>query len=99
VGGYGNDDTNLFTWQPILNYNLPKFYLTATPIITADWENSSDDTWTVPLGGGIGKVWKFRGPPINTQVQAFYNVEKPPGSAEWQLRLQVQLLFPKGKKK
>ena len=98
VGGDGNNDTNLFTWQPIFNYNLPKFYLTATPLITANWENSSDDTWTVPLGGGIGKVWKYSGlPPINTQVQAFYNVEKPPGSAEWQLRLQVQLLFPKKK--
>jgi hypothetical protein len=97
VGGYGNNDTNLFTFQPILNYNLPDFYLTATPIVTANWENSSDDTWTVPLGGGIGKVWKFGGPPINTQVQAFYNVEKPPGSAQWQLRIQVQLLFPKKK--
>ncbi len=95
VGGHGNNNTNLFTFQPILNYNLPSFYLTATPIVTANWENSSDDTWTVPLGGGIGKVWKFGGPPINTQVQAFYNVVKPPGSPEWQLRVQVQLLFPK----
>jgi hypothetical protein len=97
VGGNGNNDTNLFTFQPIINYNLPSFYLTATPVVTANWENSSDDTWTVPVGGGIGKVWKFGGPPINTQIQAFYNVEKPPGSPEWQLRIQVQLLFPKKK--
>jgi hypothetical protein len=47
------------------------------------------------LGGGIGKVWKFGGPPINTKVEAFYNVEKPKGAADWQLRVQVQLLFPK----
>ena len=98
VGGYGNNDTNIFTWQYFVNYNFPDFYLTTSPIITADWENSRDDTWTVPFGGGIGKLWKLGGPPINTQLQAFYNVEKPPGAAEWQLRLQVQMLFPKGGK-
>ena len=82
IGGDGNNDTNLFTWQPIFNYNLPNFYLAATPLITANCENSKDDTWTVPLGGGIGKLWKYGGPPINTQVQAFYNVEKPSGAAD-----------------
>jgi hypothetical protein len=35
------------------------------------------------------------GLPVNTQVQAFYNLEKPDFGADWQLRLQVQLLFPK----
>ena len=95
VGGDGNNDTNVFTWQYFVNYNFPDFYLTTSPLITANWENSSDDTWTVPFGGGIGKLWRIGGLPINTQAQAFYNVEKPPGAAEWQLRLQVQMLFPK----
>ena len=95
IGRDGNSDTNLFTWQYFANYNFPGFYLVSAPVITADWERSSDDTWTVPFGGGIGKVWKYDGPPINTQVQAFYNFEKPRGAADWQLRLQVQMLFPK----
>jgi len=29
-------------------------YLTSVPIITANWEASSDDKWTIPIGGGIG---------------------------------------------
>ncbi len=33
--------------------------------------------------------------PINVQAQAFYNAEKPSLGADWQLRLQLQLLFPK----
>ena len=34
-------------------------------------------------------------PKINTQVQAFGNVAKPEFGSDWQLRFQVQLLFPK----
>ncbi len=45
-------DINFFTWQPIINYNLSDgWYLAAVPIITANWEASSDDRWTVPIGG------------------------------------------------
>ena len=32
---------------------------------------------------------------LNVQVQAFYNVEHPDNGANWQLRVQLQLLFPK----
>jgi hypothetical protein len=95
AGGDGDRKTNFFTWQYFVNYNFPDFYLTSSPIITADWENSRGETWTVPFGGGIGKVWRIGGAPVNTSVQAFYNADKPEDSADWTLRLQVQLLFPK----
>jgi hypothetical protein len=32
---------------------------------------------------------------LNIQLQAFYSVEKPDNAADWQLRFQVQFLFPK----
>ena len=69
-------------------------YLVRAPIITANWEASSGDTWTVPVGGG-GKLFKLDKLPINTQLQAFYNVERPQFAADWQLRFQFQFLFPK----
>jgi hypothetical protein len=76
-----------------VNYNLPDgWYLSSVPIITADWEASSGNQWTVPVGGGVGKLFKL---PINTQLQAFYNVERPQFAADWQLRFQLQFLFPK----
>ena len=53
------------------------------------------DRWTVPVGGGVGKLFKLDKLPINTQLQAFYNVERPQLAADWQLRFQLQFLFPK----
>ena len=98
----GDDDrneVNLFTWQYFINYNLPHgWYLTTGPIMTANWEASSENRWTVPIGCGFGKIWRLGKLPINTQVTAYYNVERPDNTADWQLRLQVQFLFPKGKR-
>ncbi len=93
----GDDDkVNLFTWQPFINYNLDDgWYLSSSPIITANWEADSDNTWTVPVGGGFGKIFRIGKQPMNASVQAFYNVEKPDFGADWQLRLQLQFLFPK----
>ena len=94
--GSGDQDVNLFTWQYFINYNLPSgWYLTSAPIITANWEADSDNTWTVPFGGGVGKIFKIGAQPINGQISAYYNVEKPESGPDWQLRLQLQFLFPK----
>jgi hypothetical protein len=95
VGGSG-DDIDLLTLQPIINYNLKDgLYLTSVPIITANKEASSGNKWTVPVGGGIGKIFRIGKMPLNTQAQVFYNVEKPEDVGDWSLRLQVQLMFPK----
>jgi hypothetical protein len=82
--------------QYFINYNLPGgWYLTSSPIITANWEANSDNRWTVPVGGGIGKIHRIGKLPVNVQLAAFYNVETPDGGPEWQLRFQFQFLFPK----
>ena len=87
---------NLFTWQYFINYNFSNgTYLTSAPIITANWEADSDNRWTVPFGGGIGKVTRWGKQPVNASIQGYYNVEKPEFGADWQLRLQLQFLFPK----
>ena len=94
--GSGDQDVNLFTWQYFINYNLSNgWYLTSAPIITANWEADSDNRWTVPFGGGFGKIFHVGKQPINAQAGAYYNVEKPDSGADWQLRLQLQFLFPK----
>jgi hypothetical protein len=49
----------------------------------------------VPLGGGAGKIVRFGRLPVNLQLQAFCNVVTPDNGADWQLRFQVQFLFPK----
>jgi hypothetical protein len=92
----GDKQVNLFTWQPFVNYNLDDgWYLTSAPIITADWEADSDNTWTVPFGGGFGKIFRIGKQPMNASLAAYHNVEKPDFGADWQIRAQLQFLFPK----
>jgi hypothetical protein len=94
--GWGNQAVSGFLLQPFVNYNLPHgWYLVSAPILTADWKADSGDRWTVPVGGGIGKIQRFGKLPLNLQVQAFYNAVTPDSGADWQLRFQVQFLFPK----
>jgi hypothetical protein len=82
--------------QPFVNYNFEGgLYLTSAPIVTVDWKADSGQRWTVPLGGGVGKIFHLGKLPVNSQVSAYYNVEHPDYGANWQLRLQVQLMFPK----
>ena len=88
-------DFSRFSLQYFINYNLPGgWYLSSAPIITADWEASGND-WTVPVGGGFGKVHRFGKLPVNLSFQAFYNAEKPKYGADWSTRFQIQFLFPK----
>ncbi len=90
-------EINLFTWQYFINYNFPSgWYLTSAPIITANWEASSGNKWTIPFGGGFGKVFKIGKRPVNLTIQYYKNVETPEFGADDQLRIAFTLLYPKG---
>lgn len=95
--GWGERKVNAMLVQPFVNYNLPDgWYLTSSPIVTANWAaDKAGDVWTVPLGGGVGKLFRIGKLPINTQLAAFGNVAKPEFGSDWQLRFQIQFLFPK----
>jgi hypothetical protein len=100
VGGQSSrPGVNQMLIQPFINYNFPSHpgrYLTFSPIITANWDaTSSSDRWTVPVGLGIGQIMRWGRQPVNLQAAAYYNIEKPAYASNWNLRLQVQFLFPK----
>lgn len=96
AGDSDRGDVSQFLLQPFFNYNLPNgWYLLSAPIITANWEAPSDDTWTVPIGGGLGRLFSIGKQPVNATLQGYWNAAKPEGGADWTLRTQVQLLFPK----
>ena len=82
--------------QPFVNYNFPGgFYVTSAPIITVNWKADRSQRWTVPLGGGVGKIFHLGRLPVNTQLSAYYNVVTPDNGPNWQIRAQVQFMFPK----
>lgn len=86
--------------QPFFNYNMARgWYLTTSPIITANWNAANHaDKWTVPVGGGLGRVFVYHGQPMNAQFQLFYNVVRPGGGPSWTARAQLQFLFFKKKR-
>ena len=98
AGDSDRADVNAMLLQYFINYNLKKgWFLSSSPINTANWEASSDDRWTIPIGGGVGRIFHAGNQAMMALVGAYYNVVKPDNvpAADWQLRIQVQLLFPK----
>lgn len=92
----GEPDINRFTSQIFVNYNLQDgWYLTSAPVFTADWEADSDEQWTIPVGGGAGRLVRFGKQPVDFKLAAYYNVEKPEFGPEWNLLFSVKFLFPK----
>jgi hypothetical protein len=96
AGDGDRQDVSQLLIQPFVNYNMADgWYLVSAPIITANWEADSDDTWTVPVGGGFGRIFRIGDQALNAQLQGFYNVEHPQFGPEWIMRFQLQFLFPK----
>ena len=87
---------NQFLLQWFVNYNMKKgWYLTSGPIVTANWRGGDSNVWTVPFGGGVGRIMKLGFQPVNITAQFYGNAVHPPGTSPWGLRLQIALLFPK----
>lgn len=98
AGKESRENVSTLLIQPFVNYNMSDgWYLTSSPIITANWNPAPGaGKWNVPLGGGVGKIFKVAGQAMNGQIGAYYNVEKPTEySSDWQLRAQLTFLFPR----
>lgn len=97
IAGTGSrPPVNQFLLQYFINYNMKKgWYITLQPIITADWRASSGNAWTVPFGGGLGRIMKIGFQPVNISGQFYGNAAYPNGGSPWSMRLQIAFLYPK----
>lgn len=97
VAGDGSrPDVNQFLLQYFINYNLKKgWFITWQPTLTANWEATNGNTWTVPFGGGIGRIMKLGNQPVSLTGQFYGNAVHPEGTPSWSMRLQIAFLFPK----
>ena len=81
--------------QPFFNYNLPKgWYLTTSPIMNVNWNADRGQKWTVPVGGGVGRVFEIGKQPVNVSAALYYNAIRPVGAEPWVVRLAFTFLFP-----
>jgi hypothetical protein len=97
VAGSGSrPNVNQMLLQYFINYNLKKgWYLSMSPIVTANWQASSGNIWTVPVGGGVGRIMKLGFQPVNITAQFYGNAIHPADGSPWGMRLQIAFLFPK----
>ena len=95
AGDSDREDVNFFFAQWFVNYNLGKGWAVGTaPIVTANWKAESGNRWTVPWGLQISKVTRFGSRPVNLLLGYYKNSEKPEGGADYQVRFQLNFLFP-----
>ena len=87
---------NQFLLEPFVNYNLKNgWFLITDMIITANWDAPSGQRWTVPIGGGAGRIFKIGNQAINSRLEAYYNIESPDAAPDWTVAFTFQFLFPK----
>jgi hypothetical protein len=100
VGASNTTNVNQMLLQYFINYNLQKgWYITLQPVITANWEAGSGNVWTVPFGGGVGRIMHLGLQPVNITAQFYGNAKYPRFGSPWSMRLQIAFLFPKKSKK
>ncbi len=96
AGDSDRQSVNQLLLEPFINYNLDNgWYLISDMILTANWQADSSNRWTIPLGGGVGKMFEIGSQKMNTKIEAYYNVEKPEGAPDWTMSWTLQFLFPR----
>ena len=92
--GVSHTHVNEMTINPFLFYNMKRgWYLFSSPVITSDWTASRSHRWTVPVGGGVGRVFTIGKQPLNARTQFLNDVRTTSNGPDWQLQGQLQFVF------
>jgi hypothetical protein len=92
----GNSDrTNQLFLNPVVSYHFGDGWsVGSSPEIAANWI-ASGGKWTIPLGGGLGKVVRLSELPIRLNLGAYYNAIRPTaGSETWLMQVTLTFVFP-----
>ena len=96
LGSNSRENVSQLILEPFANYNLGEgWYLTSDMDMIANWNFDSGNRWTVPLGGGVGKLFNLDNFAINTKLQGYYNVVRPDGAPDWSMNFTLQFMLPK----
>jgi hypothetical protein len=82
--------------QPFVNYNLSNgWYVVSDMNMIANWNKDNSQRWTVPIGGGVGKLFTIGKHAINTRLEGYYNPVRPDQAPDWSTNVTVQFLYGK----
>lgn len=95
AGDSSRSDVNTMLLEPILRYQLKDgWFAYSTPLITANWEASGKERWTIPIGGGLGKDFRIGDQVFQAQASIYKNILSPTNGSEWSFQAKFTLLFP-----
>ena len=99
AGDDDRDDVNLTDLQYVLRYRLtPTTNIGFGPNIRINWEEDSNNRWSIPVGLGGDTLIKLGPLPVKVGLEAYYYVEKPDDfGPEWQVRLIFVPVIPSPK--
>ncbi len=88
-------DVSRTSFQPILTKHFDKGWYVSLPDTPQSYDWETED-WTLNLGGVVGRVFPFKGQPMQIFGGVYYNSEDNDDqvSAEWTFKFQVGWLFP-----
>jgi len=91
----GSDRTNQLFLNPIVNYHFGDGWsVGSSPEIATNWM-SSGGKWTVPVGGGFGKLFRVDGQAVRVDLDSYYNAVRPQaGNETWLVQLKLTFVFP-----
>jgi hypothetical protein len=97
AGDTNRDDVNQLQIVPLIYYRLGGgTSLGFLNTITANWNESAGDQWTVPVGLSISQIvahpWFY---PFELQLGAYGNVIRPDDSSDWLLKMQINFVLPR----
>jgi hypothetical protein len=59
---------NTFLAQPFINYKAHGWFLTSSPLITANWLAAPGQQRVVPVAGGVGRIFKLGNQPVSAPL-------------------------------
>jgi hypothetical protein len=96
AGDDDRDDVSLMNFQYFVYYSLSDtMSIGAGPNIIANWEATSGERWTLPVGLGINKTFQLGKLPVRFGVEFHYSAVRPDSvGADWDLRFFVIPAMP-----
>lgn len=94
LGSAGRNNVSQMIIKPTINYNLANgWYLLSNMEVIANWNSVSAQRWTVPVGGGVGKVFAVAGNAIDARVESYYNAVTPDQGSAWSINASFSFIF------